>query len=64
MLKLHKDLPGAKTPHEQESLQRQFAGDGAAIEARALWKWTRRGRSPAVLTRIRRKVFDSSAPGY
>ncbi len=25
MLKLHKDLPKAKTPHEQESLQRQIA---------------------------------------
>jgi desulfoferrodoxin (superoxide reductase-like protein) len=24
MLKLHKDLPKAKTPHEQESLQRQI----------------------------------------
>jgi hypothetical protein len=25
MLKLHRDLPKAKTPHEQESLQRQIA---------------------------------------
>jgi hypothetical protein len=25
MLKLHKDLPKAKTPHEQESFQRQIA---------------------------------------
>jgi type II secretory pathway component PulJ len=25
MLTLHKDLPKAKTPHEQESLQRQIA---------------------------------------
>ncbi|MCX6842438.1 MAG: hypothetical protein NTX53_09185 [candidate division WOR-3 bacterium] len=25
MLKLHKDLPKAKTPHEQESLKRQTA---------------------------------------
>jgi hypothetical protein len=25
MLKLRKDLPKAKTPHEQESLQRQIA---------------------------------------
>ena len=25
MLKLHKDLPKAKTPHEQETIQRQIA---------------------------------------
>ena len=25
MLKLHKDLPKAKTPHEQESIQRHIA---------------------------------------
>jgi hypothetical protein len=33
MLKLHKDLPKAKTPHEQESLQRQFAAADKSIVA-------------------------------
>ncbi len=33
MLKLHKDLPKAKTPHEQESLQRQVAATDKAIDA-------------------------------
>ena len=33
MLKLHKDLPKAKTPHEQESLQRQIAATDKAIDA-------------------------------
>ena len=32
MLKLHKDLPKAKTPHEQESLQRQIATTDKAID--------------------------------
>ena len=32
-LKLHKDLPKAKTPHEQESLQRQVAATDKAIDA-------------------------------
>ena len=32
MLKLHKDLPKAKTPHEQESLQRQIAATDKAID--------------------------------
>ena len=32
-LKLHKDLPKAKTPHEQESLQRQIAATDKAIDA-------------------------------
>jgi hypothetical protein len=56
------DLPKAKPPHEHESLQRQFAGDSADIDARVLLERTRRGRNPVVLTRIRNKVFDSSAP--
>ena len=30
---LHKDLPKAKTPHEQESLQRQTAAADKQIEA-------------------------------
>jgi hypothetical protein len=33
MLKLHKDLPKAKTPHEQESIQRQIAATDKAIDA-------------------------------
>ncbi len=33
LLKLHKDLPKAKTPHEQESLQRQIAATDRAIDA-------------------------------
>ena len=32
MLKLHKDLPKAKTPHEQESLQRQIAATDREID--------------------------------
>jgi hypothetical protein len=32
MLKLHKDLPKAKTPHEQESVQRQIAATDKAID--------------------------------
>ncbi len=32
MLKLHKDLPKAKTPHEQESLQRQIAATDRQID--------------------------------
>ena len=33
MLKLHKDSPKAKTPHEQESLQRQIAATDKQIDA-------------------------------
>lgn len=33
MLKLHKDLPKAKTPHEQESLKRMIASTDAQIDA-------------------------------
>jgi len=33
MLKLHKDLPKAKTPHEQESLRRQLAATDQSIDA-------------------------------
>jgi len=33
MLKLHKDMPRAKTPHEQESLQRQIAATDVQIDA-------------------------------
>jgi hypothetical protein len=33
MLKLHKDLPRAKTPHEQESIQRQIAATDRAIDS-------------------------------
>jgi hypothetical protein len=32
-LKLNKDLPKAKTPHEQESLQRTSAATDKAIDA-------------------------------
>ncbi len=32
MLKLHKDLPKAKTPHEQESIQRQIAATDRQID--------------------------------
>lgn len=32
MLKLHKDLSKAKTPHEQESLQRQTAATDKQID--------------------------------
>jgi hypothetical protein len=32
MLKLHKDLPKAKTPHEQESLKRTIAATDKAID--------------------------------
>jgi hypothetical protein len=32
MLDLHKQLPKAKTPHEQESLQRQIAVTDKAID--------------------------------
>jgi hypothetical protein len=32
MLKLHKDLPKAKTPHEQESLQRQISATDTQID--------------------------------
>jgi hypothetical protein len=35
MLKLHKDLPKAKTPHEQESIQRQIAATDKLIDALA-----------------------------
>ena len=33
MLKLQKDLPKAKTPHEQEPLQRRMAATDKAIDA-------------------------------
>jgi hypothetical protein len=33
MLKLHKDLPKAKTPHEPESLKRTIAATDKAIDA-------------------------------
>jgi hypothetical protein len=33
MLKLLKDLPKVKTPHEQESLQRQITATDKAIDA-------------------------------
>jgi hypothetical protein len=33
MLKLHKDSPRAKTPHEQESVQRQIAATDRQIDA-------------------------------
>jgi len=33
MLDLHKQLPKAKTPHEQESLQRQIAATDRQIDA-------------------------------
>ena len=33
MPKLHRDLPKAKTPHEQESLQRQIAATDKQIDA-------------------------------
>jgi hypothetical protein len=33
MLKLHKDLPKAKTPREQESIQRQIAATDGQIDA-------------------------------
>jgi hypothetical protein len=33
MPKMHKDLPKAKTPHEQESIQRQIAAADKAIDA-------------------------------
>jgi type II restriction/modification system DNA methylase subunit YeeA len=33
MLKRHKDLPKAKTPHEQESLKRTIAATDAQIDA-------------------------------
>ena len=32
-MKLHKHLPKAKTPHEQESLKRTIAATGKAIDA-------------------------------
>jgi hypothetical protein len=32
MLELHNDLPEAKTPHEQESLQRQIAATDKQID--------------------------------
>ena len=32
MMKLHKDLPKAKTPHERESLQRQIAATDRQID--------------------------------
>jgi len=32
MLKLHKDLPKAKTPHEQESLHRQSAAADKQVD--------------------------------
>ena len=32
MLKLHKDLPKAKTPNEQESIQRQIAASDKQID--------------------------------
>jgi len=33
MLKLHKNLPKAKPPHEQESLQRQIVATDKQIDA-------------------------------
>ena len=33
MLKLHKDLPKAKTPHEQESLRRTIEATDAQVDA-------------------------------
>ena len=33
MMKLHKDLPKAKTPHKQESLERQTAATDKQIDA-------------------------------
>jgi hypothetical protein len=35
MLKLHKDLPEAKTPHEQESIQRQIGATDKQVDALA-----------------------------
>jgi len=32
MLKLHKDLPKARTPHEQESLQRHIAATDKQVD--------------------------------
>jgi len=32
MLKLHRDLPQAKTPHEQESIQRQMTATDERID--------------------------------
>ena len=32
MLKLHKDLPKAKTPHEAEALQRQIAATDRQVD--------------------------------
>ena len=34
MLTLRKDLPKAKTPHEQESLKRTIAATGRYVQAR------------------------------
>jgi hypothetical protein len=36
ILKLHKDLPKAKTPHEQESTQRQIAATDKQTDALVL----------------------------
>jgi hypothetical protein len=33
MLKLHKDVPEAKTPHEHESIQRQITATYKAFDA-------------------------------
>ncbi len=33
MLKLHKDLPKAKTPHEQEAIERTIAATGRYVQA-------------------------------
>ena len=33
MLKVHKDLPKAKTPHEQESIKRHIAATDRQIDA-------------------------------
>jgi hypothetical protein len=37
MLKLHKDLPKAKTPHERESLQRQMVATDKVIDKHGGW---------------------------
>ena len=43
MLKLHKDLPKAKMPHEQESVQRQIAATDKQID-QLVYDWSDSGK--------------------
>ena len=59
MLKLHKDLPRAKTPREQESIQRQIAATGPYVQARKRRETMDRETEVALLTHEARRSKDA-----